>query len=261
MTRFGTHLGLASSLVLSACGHLESHVVQFEGRDVEVVDAGVGPTTVVFEAGLGDDWHHWNAVASDVSEDTRVFAYSRPGYGESDETDTPRDPAHIVEDLRDLLVSQDIAPPYVLVGHSNGGTYMELFARSYPEETAGLVLVDSRPSNFLAECEAAGLDLCGVPADTVASTGGVFEEEYTTFGETAPDLMAAAATFGAYPVRVMTADRHRGVSDAWVDLWTDLHAAIAEEAEDGEQILVHGGHYLQVYHRGDVVDVVRGVLP
>jgi pimeloyl-ACP methyl ester carboxylesterase len=48
-----------------------------------------------------------------------------------------------VEDLRVLLKSQDLRPPYVLVGHSAGGLYVQLFARKYPGEVAGLVLVDS----------------------------------------------------------------------------------------------------------------------
>lgn len=251
---------LVLSLLLSACTPLDSDVVEFRGRKVEVVDAGDGPTTVVFEAGLGDDWKHWHRVARDLSEDTRVFAYSRPGYGDSDETTTPRDPAHIVEELRELLASQDIAPPYVLVGHSSGGTYMELFARAYPEEVAGLVLVDSRPSDFLVECEAARLDQCGVPSSSVEAKGGVFAAEYYAFSG-ASEEMTAAGMFGAYPVRVMTATRRSGKSPERMALWTSMHASLAEEAEDGAQILVHGTHYLQVYHAKKVAEVIRSVLP
>lgn len=260
MTTFIARTGLVLSLLLSACTRLESEVVDFQGRKIEVVDAGDGPTTVVFEAGLGDDWKHWNRVARHVSEDARVFAYSRPGYGDSDTTTTPRDPGHIVEDLRELLASQDIPPPYILVGHSFGGTYMELFARAHPEEVAGLVLVDSRPSDFLAECESAGLDVCGVPSAQVEAKGGVFAAEYTAFAEASEEMMAAG-TFGAYPVRVLTATRRAGKSPERMALWTSMHASLAEEAEDGAQIRVHGGHYLQVFHARKVAEVIRGLLP
>jgi pimeloyl-ACP methyl ester carboxylesterase len=260
MTTFIARTGLALSLLLSACTRLESEVVNFQGREIEIVDAGDGPTTVVFEAGLGDDWHHWNRVASDVSEDTRVFAYSRPGYGDSDDATTPRDPGHIVEELRELLASQDIPPPYVLVGHSFGGTYMELFARAHPDEVAGLVLVDSRPSDFLAECESAGLDECGVPPAQVEATGGVFAAEYNAFTRASEEMMAAG-TFGAYPVRVLTATRRAGKSPERAALWTSMHTSLAEEAADGSQIRVHGGHYLQVFHARKVAEVIRGVLP
>jgi hypothetical protein len=74
------------------------------GRRVEVATAGSGgAATVVFEAGLGEDWTDWDDVASEVSRHTRVFAYSRPGYGVSDPTPTPRNPRTIVEELRGLL--------------------------------------------------------------------------------------------------------------------------------------------------------------
>jgi pimeloyl-ACP methyl ester carboxylesterase len=260
MHTFIARTGLVLSLLLSACTRLESEVVDFQGRKLEIVDAGDGPTTVVFEAGLGDDWKHWNRVASHVAEDTRVFAYSRPGYGDSDSTTAPRDPGTIVEELRELLAAQDIPPPYILVGHSFGGTYMELFARAHPDEVTGLVLVDSRPGDFLAECESAGLDECGVPSAQVEAKGGVFAAEYNAFAE-APGEMMAAGTFGAYPVRVLTGTRRFGKSPERMALWTAMHASLAEEAEDGAQIRVHGGHYLQVFHARKVAEVIRGLLP
>ena len=247
-------------LLAAACSQLESEVVSFQDRDVEIVDAGDGPTTVVFEAGLGDDWERWHRVAGDLADDTRVFAYSRPGYGDSDETTTPRDPAHIVEDLRGLLVSQEIEPPYILVGHSTGGAYMELFARAHPEEVAGLVLVDSRPADFLVECEAAGLDACGVPDSVVDKEGGVFAAEYEGFSQAAAQ-MQEAGPFGDYPVRVLTGTRRMGKSKAHMALWTSMHEALAEEAEDGEHIELRATHYLQVFRARKVAKVIRGLLP
>lgn len=258
MTTFIARIWLVLFLLLSACA-LDSEVVEFQGRKIEVVDAGDGPTTVVFEAGLGDDWKRWNRVASDVAEDARIFAYSRPGYGDSDATTTPRGPRQIVEELRELLAAQDVPPPYILVGHSFGGTYMELFARAHPEEVAGLVLVDSRPSDFLAVCESAGLDQCGLPSSYVEAKGGAFASEYKAFSEAAEEMMAAG-TFGAYPVRVMTATRRSGKSPERMALWTSMHASLAEEAEDGAQILVHGTHYLQTNHARKVTEVIRELL-
>jgi pimeloyl-ACP methyl ester carboxylesterase len=61
-----------------------------------------------------------------------------------------------VEELRALLAAQGVAPPYVLVGHSFGGAYQELFAKTYPAEVAGLVLVDPRHRDYSAACEGAG---------------------------------------------------------------------------------------------------------
>jgi pimeloyl-ACP methyl ester carboxylesterase len=78
-----------------------------------------------------------------VARDATVFAYNRPGYGNSEAADTPRDGLTIVDELRRVLRYKGLRPPYVLVGHSLGGLYMQLFARKYPEEVKGLVLIDA----------------------------------------------------------------------------------------------------------------------
>ena len=122
------------------------------GSDVEVVEYGAGDATVVFESGLGDDWQPWQLVAPEVAEQARVFAYSRPGYGQSEPTTEPRDAEHIVEGLRALLAARGYAPSYVLVGHSFGGGYMELFAKAHPEEVTGVVFVDPRHRDFTTAC-------------------------------------------------------------------------------------------------------------
>jgi pimeloyl-ACP methyl ester carboxylesterase len=189
-----------------------------------------------------------------------VFAYSRPGYGDSDSPTTPRDAKHIVEELRGLLAAEGYAPPYILVGHSFGGTYMELFAKSHPSEVAGLVLVDTRHRDFLATCEAAKFELCGIPADAVSSLPQVQQDEYVAFAMASPEIRAAGA-FGSYPVRVLTATDH-GNSAAKEALWESMLGALAAEAADGKQIVFPGsGHYIQLDRTSGVVDAIVAVLP
>jgi pimeloyl-ACP methyl ester carboxylesterase len=245
--------------LLPACTHLRSEFVDVDGRTIEVVTAGEGANTVVFESGMGDDWSPWDKVAYDISDDARVFAYSRPGYGGSDDATTARDPAQIVEELRGLLTAQDFPPPYVLVGHSFGGTYMELFARSHPEEVDAVVMVDARPSGFLAECERQGLDVCGVPDDALATYSKTEQAEYAGFAQASEQMTEA---FGSYPVRVLTAGRNPAASDARIALWQSMQGDIADEATDGEQIVFEdAGHYLQLQRWQDVSEVIRTVLP
>jgi len=55
----------------------------------------------------------------------------------------PRDAQQITGELHTLLGKAGIEGPYVLVGHSFGGMYMQTYAARYPEEVAGVVLVDS----------------------------------------------------------------------------------------------------------------------
>lgn len=111
------------------------HTVRLEGR---------GKRTVILEAGLGDTMDVWKEVQPRIAAGcTRTLAYNRAGYQGSDPATGPRDSATIVAELRAELKRRNIDPPYVLVGHSLGGLYMQYFARNYPQEVAGLLLVDS----------------------------------------------------------------------------------------------------------------------
>lgn len=115
------------------------------GRQVEslTIRHASSKEVVVFEGGSRSTIDKWGRVPEQIALDATVFAYNRPGYGNSEAAATPRDGRTIVEELRGILRHKGLKPPYVLVGHSLGGLYMQLFARTYPEEVKGLVLVDS----------------------------------------------------------------------------------------------------------------------
>jgi pimeloyl-ACP methyl ester carboxylesterase len=105
---------------------------------------GKGSSTVILEAGLGDTLEVWKDIQPRIAEGcTRTLAYTRAGYLGSDPPSGPRDAATVVAELRAELRKRNVAPPYVLVGHSLGGLYMQYFARNFPNEVIGLVLVDS----------------------------------------------------------------------------------------------------------------------
>lgn len=252
---------LLAFIMLSACGtRLEPTLAHVSGRDVEVVEAGAGDATVVFESGLGDDWTPWDEVANEVAVGARVFAYSRPGYGDSDPTSEPRNATRIVEDLRTLLAARGFAPPYVLVGHSFGGTYMELFAKAHPEEVVGLVLVDPRHRDFTAACEEAGLDGCTIPASAVDSLPEEEIAEFKGFASVSAEIHASGG-FGPYPVRVLTATSHTFGPEAEV-VWESLLGSLADEAADGELTAFTGaGHYLQMERAHEVAQAILSLVP
>ena len=83
-----------------------------------------------------------NPLRDKVAAQARVFSYDRAGLGWSDATDKPRTLANVVDDLHRLLDAVALPQPYVLVGHSYGGLIVRQFANAYPDEVAGLVLVD-----------------------------------------------------------------------------------------------------------------------
>jgi pimeloyl-ACP methyl ester carboxylesterase len=109
---------------------------------LHIVESGTGAPAVVFESGLGEDVATWADVQPKAASISRTVAYDRAGIGQSDPAKRPRTLVVMAGDLHSLLHAAKIPPPYILVGHSLGGTLVQVFAHSYPTEVAGLVLVD-----------------------------------------------------------------------------------------------------------------------
>ena len=119
------------------------HLVNVDGRQFQINCAGSGSPTVILESGLGDILTEWQPVQAQISKFTRVCAYDRAGYGGSDAGPQPRTSRQIAVELHRLLQSAGERAPFVLVGHSFGGYNVRVFNGQYPNEVAGLVLVDS----------------------------------------------------------------------------------------------------------------------
>jgi pimeloyl-ACP methyl ester carboxylesterase len=110
---------------------------------------GHGSPTVVLSNGLGGVSAGWARITRPVAATTRVCAYDRAGQGWSDDTASAQDGVESAEDLHTLLAEAGEHGPYVLVGHSTGGTYAMTYASQYPDQVAGLVLLDSSsPEQF-----------------------------------------------------------------------------------------------------------------
>jgi pimeloyl-ACP methyl ester carboxylesterase len=137
---------------------------------------------------------------------------------------------------------------------------MELFAKAHPDEVVGVVLVDPRHRDFLATCEAAELDQCGIPDSVLVTQAPALVAESRGFAA-ASDEIRAAGPFGSYPVRVLTATVHP-VSPAREALWQTMLGSLAAEATDGEQIIVEGAdHYIQLDRPDLVVDTILDLMP
>lgn len=117
-------------------------LVDVGGFRLHLLCQGTGTPTVVMDAGLGDSYLTWQSIQPAVAQSTRVCSYDRAGLGYSDPGPEPRDSRRIVAELHALLRQARLPPPYVLVGHSFGGFNTRLFAYTWPDEVAALVLVD-----------------------------------------------------------------------------------------------------------------------
>ncbi len=146
LTLLGTMLGV----VYQALGtRRDGRVYPPLGRLVDVgthrlhiIESGSGSPTILLEAGLMSTVLSWTELQRALSGSFRVVSYDRAGLGWSDSGPMPRTADRIVDELHTLLDRAAIPPPYILVGHSFGGLTMPLFAARFPDEVAGMVLVD-----------------------------------------------------------------------------------------------------------------------
>lgn len=126
-------------------------LIDVGGHSLHLNCTGSGGPTVVLEAGGGEMSSNLGWITPAVAGTTRVCAYDRAGRGWSEPADTPQDGTQIATDLHTLLQRGSIPGPYVLAGHSFGGLYVRSFAARYPNDVAGLVLVDSTAAGSAAE--------------------------------------------------------------------------------------------------------------
>ena len=119
-------------------------ISDINGHKLEYAKDGEGRPIIVFINGLNSEMDYsWNKVYGEAKKLGTVFVYNRFGVGVSDKADEPQTGAKIVATLQELLRKNNLNPPYILVGHSIGGLYANLFGRLYPQEVSGAILIDS----------------------------------------------------------------------------------------------------------------------
>jgi pimeloyl-ACP methyl ester carboxylesterase len=124
-------------------------LVDVGGYKLHLDCLGTGSPTVVTENGLGGSSPDWSLVQPAIGTSTRVCSYDRAGSGWSEVGPSPRTSQQIAKELHTLLANAHVPSPYVLVGHSAGAMHIQVYASQYPNEVAGLVLVDPTPAQLL----------------------------------------------------------------------------------------------------------------
>ena len=117
--------------------------VEVGGHKLFISCSGTGSPTVLLEGGLGQGSDYFALIAPKIASTTRVCAYDRAGRGRSEPASAPQDGPAIAGDLHALLAASGNPGPYILAGHSAGGVYVRFFAAAYPDEVAGVVLLDA----------------------------------------------------------------------------------------------------------------------
>lgn len=126
-----------------------AQMFEIDGRLLHLACTGTGSPTVVAQGGLGEMAGWWARVTPAVAETTRVCVFERAGQGWSEDSSASHDGRHAAQDLHAVLSAADETGPFVLVGHSTGGAYALTYADQYPEDVAGVALLDSSsPDQF-----------------------------------------------------------------------------------------------------------------
>lgn len=127
------------------------NLVDVGGFKMHIHCEGEGSPTVILEAESGGTSAHWGWIQPEIAKVTKVCAYDRAGFGWSEPDPQPPTLSRTVQNLHTLLANANINGPYVMAGHSLGGVYVRRFAQDYPDEVAGMVLLDEANPQQLAK--------------------------------------------------------------------------------------------------------------
>jgi pimeloyl-ACP methyl ester carboxylesterase len=223
--------------------------------------------------------------------------YDRAGTGWSEPAAGPQDGVAVANDLHTLLDRAHEPGPYVLVGHSLGGAFVLIFAARYPDDVAGVVLLDSmhpeqytripgystfyqgyrRVSTLFPSLARLGVvrlamqfQVGGLPADAraeeraISSTAAVMsaqQAEWTMIPTTLTEAKALT-TLGDRPLMVVTAERD--MQDGWMPLQDELAALstqsthrVLPDASHGELVVDEAVAAMSTQAIRDLVTLTR----
>ena len=115
------------------------------GRSLYIECLGSGSPTIVLETGQNMAGSEMYALKDSLARQYMTCTYDRANIGNSGEAPTPRTASDVVNDLHQLLATADVPDPYVLVGLSAGGFFVQLYGRRYPDEVEGVVAMNPVP--------------------------------------------------------------------------------------------------------------------
>ena len=197
--------------------------------------AGAEGQVVVCESATAEPMANWDDVASALAPCARVLTYDRLGTGASAALSGSRVRGDdVAVRLHRLLRDLHLPTPVILVGHSIGGLYAQIFARRFPREVVGVVLVDA----------ASPLEPPGVfvpssppPAGTTAAA------EEAGVSETM-DALRHGPDFPPVPLIVLSATKHDDTTDREA-LWQEIQERTARLSPRGQRVVVESGHFIQ----------------
>jgi pimeloyl-ACP methyl ester carboxylesterase len=279
-------------------GELSTRVEIDFGRGLFVECRGTGSPTVILMAGKGNGAEDWlqildptdpaqdtpgddlpfgghlmrsdDAVLPSVTRFTRVCAYDRPDVRmDGADISTPRSQPHTVDldvsDLHALLIALGEPAPYVLVAHSYSGVVATLYARSYPESVAGLVMVDAVShliEDVIGPARLANWDTSNAATSPQVQEGVRLVDAFAQINAAPPlPTMPAAVLSADKPWRtdLLPAEATQGERVTFAD-WLAGQQRLAAALDVEPVTATDSGHDVYLYRPALVVDAIRDIV-
>ncbi len=256
---------------------------------------GEGQPPIILECGSGGISLDWHPLQKEISQLTSVYSYDRAGSGWSEASPHLYTIPQVVKELHCLLSLSGVSKPYVLVGHSLGGLFIQYYARQYPREVAGVILVDSShpkiyqhlPPEYWKKNRKELIkhwifSLVGLlPAPNLENMPSDVQQVYAKLlarpsycrslisqnkylnQENLVELFDHAGTFPNIPVTVLTpktADWLAQITPELPRFWLEAQKELAALSPMGKLFFVESGHSIPDENPGAIMDAVRQML-
>jgi pimeloyl-ACP methyl ester carboxylesterase len=257
----GVSLPLKFTSIASAesASLLKLQRVDVGGHNLNVLVGGKGKVTVVLEGGFGIGIASWSSVQKQIAEFAQTISYDRAGLGQSDPGPKPRTGKQIATELHSALEKVGFKPPYLLVGHSLGGIYVRIFADMFPNEVAGMILIDPSQEDFEEWLRRQPNNREKNEREQIAKAPEGAKLEWAALPETYS--LARAAKVPSVPVTLFSSTEAEGFSEDIRKMWTEKHKEWVAKVPGAKHIVLDkSSHFIQMENPGPVIDAVRQLI-
>ncbi|MGP4062318.1 alpha/beta fold hydrolase [Halobacillus sp. H74] len=243
---------------------IQKHIVETSAGKLKYNISGSGKPNIVLINGGSGPIEGWMKVLPEVSKIASVFSCNRFGVGGSDKPKKPQEGITIVENLREALKKIGFEPPYLLVGHSLGGLYANLFTRLYPNEVAGVIFLESSHPNDTS------LDKYqGKIVKTINKMFSIFdslssEKQFSevNFVKKTVNQIKQIDSFPEIPVYVITGGKeHRMMPEEARRKRLENQLKLLSLSENSKHIVAeNSGHFPQLSEPKIVIDATKDII-
>lgn len=231
-------------------------------QSLEYSISGTGSPTIVLLNGAGGPIEGWYKVLPELETLGTVLAYNRPGVAGSARPTQPQTGDVIITTLRELLAHTGLRPPYVLVGHSLGGLYANLFARLFPAEIRAVVLLDATaPDDVRFLSKESGF----IQRALQAVINGIFPKDAnheTNYLDQTLEHIDQAGPFPAIPLMIVTGGKPSWLMSQKVrQIRARNQTALVAMSPHGQQVIApNSGHFPQFSEPEVVIQAIRDII-